>query len=994
LLRRGSGNVLTFGSLAVLAFVCLLALRDGLVEGVVAYERDTIVFYYPLAAWVWDQVHATGMLPLWSPQFFAGYPIFADGELGLGSPTVLLALLALPMDLAFVVLRLFHLGVAAVGAYALARAWRLPRTAGMLAGLTFALGSFFTAQIHHENIVRSGAWLPAILACFEYALRSTIRGGWTWVVAGSLCTALAALGLHAQILVIDLATVVGYAIVRSCVGPVFDASSWLRRARLASLVVMAQTLLGLALAAFQLVPFLELVRFSARGQGISYVEAASYSLTIPGLAQLLFPYLFRAPGNVQWGLWTHWESYLYVGVGPLMLALVALVCVRRAHLWPWVVLGALGLLLALGQYSPLNLDYVLWLTPGLGGVRAPGRWTLIVVLAMAMLAAHGLAWLEQQASERSLPPAAVRSLLPALIVSSPTLAVTLATAHLSLAGAPEAVLAAIRETYLSLPRDSYSLSAEGVYQGLLWSTDLANPHVLNALVGLFAVAVLLLIWQAWPWRALRQWRGRSLVLILVAAIDLLSFGWSLHPRESLAALGAPQPSALVVRDRLSDSVDGPFRVLTSPVMNQVAPNQLARLGLEEANGYSSLETPRQRDLLKRIFSVDDELLDLWNIRYLLEPARYGSLDNFGGVDFLASQALLHAPAGGPLGDETFRIPSGFTVRQLRMVTGLVNAVEVAQDSPAAEVILRARSGEVLAHEVLVAGRDSMEWASAIPTVQPYVRHGRVQAAGPASEPGASGPEPRELSYAEVDLEHPIAAHSIQIRSVLTPGELVVYGVALVDPSGATQQLFGHSKMKFSEIYRDADIAVLENSAAYPRAFLVPNARITPAAATSLGVMETQAFDPLEEVVFPAGTTLDVVAGPMVRGGRRAADVARIEQYAPTEVVVRVTASRDEFLVLSDAYFPGWRAFVDSQEQPLLRGDMLFRVVAVTAGEHVVTFRFEPDSLKLGAAISTLAGFVLIGLTAWRFLPRRVLGPTAPSQISRPPVAAGRETARR
>ncbi|HZU75518.1 MAG TPA: YfhO family protein, partial [Dehalococcoidia bacterium] len=66
------------------------------------------------------------------------------------------------------------------------------------------------------------------------------------------------------------------------------------------------------------------------------------------------------------------------------------------------------------------------------------------------------------------------------------------------------------------------------------------------------------------------------------------------------------------------------------------------------------------------------------------------------------------------------------------------------------------------------------------------------------------------------------------------------------------------------------------------------------------------------------------------------------------------------LVLTDTYYPGWQAFVDGQPAPLLRGDVLFRVVPVPAGEHEVEFRFEPQSLRLGLLITACAAVLALG----------------------------------
>ena len=385
--------------MAGLLIIVSLSVADGLLANVVPYERDTTVFYFPLMSWAAERLHQ-GELPLWTPQVFGGYPIFADGEIGLAYPPVLLALLALPADRAFVVLRLLHLSIAALGTFALARTWKLPYSSAVLAGVVFSLGNFLQAQIHHENIVRTASWLPVMLAVLERALRSN---GWRaqlrWTMLAAVPLGMAGLSLHSQMLAIDLLILAGYGAFRWAVGPLASVAVGTARAWLGRLIAVARVcapvaLLGLGLAAVQLVPLIELAGFSRRGSGIPYAESAAYSLTPYGLVQAIFPYVFRGPGNQQWGLWTHWESYLYIGLVPLVLAIVALTCVRRREVLAWGVLGGLGLILALGQYSPINLHYLLWLLPGLSGLRAPGRFTLVVVLAGGMLAAYGLAWLQ------------------------------------------------------------------------------------------------------------------------------------------------------------------------------------------------------------------------------------------------------------------------------------------------------------------------------------------------------------------------------------------------------------------------------------------------------------------------------------------------------------------------------------------------------------------------------------------------------------------------
>ena len=946
--RQIGETALWLGGLLVLVS---LSLADGIAADVVAYERDTTVFYFPLMSWLGQQLQH-GSFPLWTPQFFGGYPLFADGEIGLAYPPVLLALLNLPADRAFVLLRLVHVWIAAIGMFGLARAWRLPYPSAVLAGIVFTLGSFLQAQIHHENIVRTASWLTAILACVELSLRSTRwRPRLRWMTLATLCLGLAGLSLHSQMLAIDLLVLAAYGAYRWAGGPLGWAPAgrrWLGRLLGVAAVCLPIVLVGFGLAAVQLLPLVELAGFSARGSGIPYSESAAYSLTPMGLVQVIFPYVFRNVGNAQWGLWTHWESYLYVGLAPLVLAIIALVCVRRREVAGWGLIGGLGLILSLGQYSPLNLHYVLWLLPGLSGLRAPGRFTVAVVLAAAMLSAHGLAWLISQPARTS---ATLRRLLVGLTLASLCLAAGVVAIHAALAIYPDGALQLIRGVYLVLPRDSYPLSDKDVLSGIAWSTDLANAHVSGALVGL--AVVLGTLW-AWRRRATNMW---PTLLVAITAVDLLLFDWAIHPREPLAKIAA-EPAAVAALEQLPTLDAAPNRVMASPALNQVAPDRIAPFGsVQEAGGYSSLQFIWHRDYLSRVLYDDDELLDLWNVRYILDPARFGKLSSYKGVDFLPQQALVHAPAGGRLAEQRFALNPRARIVELRFVSALMDAVNISQGTTVARIELRDASDTLVGAAELQAGRDAMDWAAALSNVQAGLQHQLVESAGQTNE--STGPQPRvrQLSYTSFILDGPVNADHLVVRAVLPEGEFVLFGGAVIDDTGAAQQLFGKTKAKYREVYADNEIRILEDTAAFSRAFVVPRARVAPSLGSALNQMVHQPFQPDQEVILADDTTTPATGLSGERGGT---GTARVTNYAANGVQVHTSASGDAWLVLSDTYYPGWTAAVDGQPTSVLRGDVLFRVVPIPAGEHDVEFRFEPTSVKLGLLISLLS-VVAVGL---------------------------------
>src|SRR5262249_14701854 len=121
------------------------------------------------------------------------------------------------------------------------------------------------------------------------------------------------------------------------------------------------------------------------------------------------------------------------------------------------------------------------------------------------------------------------------------------------------------------------------------------------------------------------------------------------------------------------------------------------------------------------------------------------------------------------------------------------------------------------------------------------------------------------------------------------------------------------------------------------------------------------LDPRRQVVVESPP----VGGPGPFTGTPPVDAAIVAEGTAV-VDVSAEAPAGGFLVLTDPYYPGWRAYGGGQETPVLRAAYLFRAVALPAGPHLVRFTFTPTSLERGAILSLAGvviavGAVLIGL---------------------------------
>ncbi len=87
--------------------------------------------------------------------------------------------------------------------------------------------------------------------------------------------------------------------------------------------------------------------------------------------------------------------------------------------------------------------------------------------------------------------------------------------------------------------------------------------------------------------------------------------------------------------------------------------------------------------------------------------------------------------------------------------------------------------------------------------------------------------------------------------------------------------------------------------------------------------------------------------------------AGITSFRQNGLDLAVETSQDGFLVLSEIYYKGWNAYVDGVQQHIYKTNYNLRGIVVNKGSHVVSFKFEPESVRTGAMISTLTLLVCL-----------------------------------
>ncbi|MBI2962666.1 MAG: YfhO family protein [Deltaproteobacteria bacterium] len=337
-----------------------------------------------------------GESPAWNPGIYTGFPSLAQIEVGTLYPSNVALFGLLPPYVAMAWAQILPLVIGGVGSFALARAFDLPTAAALLSSGTFALSGFLIAHLRQLNMVDAAAWLPLLLLAVERIAAG--RPGRA-PLALAVLWAIELLAGHPQIAYYAALVLLVHFVVRSAQ---LRTAAPIRRAAAARL--LAALALGTLIAAVQLLPAAELARLTDRGAGLGAAEASRFPVSPLAVWTLFVPRLFGDAATDDFRLsGLSWEQYAYVGLLPLLLAVVAVVVRRNDGRVRWLAaLAAASYLLALGASTPL-FGWAFRVVPGMDYFRFPSRFLLFVDLALALLAGFGLAACLESVSGRRRP---------------------------------------------------------------------------------------------------------------------------------------------------------------------------------------------------------------------------------------------------------------------------------------------------------------------------------------------------------------------------------------------------------------------------------------------------------------------------------------------------------------------------------------------------------------------------------------------------------------
>jgi hypothetical protein len=528
---------------------------------------DAAVVVYPFVKFAKEAI-GTGHFPTWSAAMGGGRPFFAAFQSAVLSPFTL-ADYALPFPWSLSVDAALRLLTGGVGMYALLRGWRLSIGSAVFGGVAYLLNPFSVVWLEHP-VSAVAAWVPWLLVAIDRSIEGADARGVGFV---GLATAAALLSGHPETAFNAILFASAYACVRSA------QAGEVRRL----LLVAGGITLGAAVAAVQLVPFVE---YALHSRALGVRSAVPLATPPQAFAAAIVPDFYGHPLRHRFvlGGTNYAAQEAYPGLIVWLCAPLALLHRRlRAKAIFLLAAAVAGFLIMYG--TPVAFIFRRLIPP----LRLAAPWSLawIPVAALGMSAAIGL----DAAFGADSPPVRRRVIVPILVIATGT--VLAFAVWLSFSGQ--------RDLLIRTSQSAATINAIGRGAAIL----------------LCAVVVLALGTEL-P-------RRLGIVLTLtILSVDLLLFGDGLHPLTPPAYAYPPVPELSYLHDQ-----PGVFRV--SGWRLALPPNSAMVYGLQDVRSYDGVGLSRYDDVLELGFYFNGtafelinlgtpQLIDFLNVKYIVAPA--------------------------------------------------------------------------------------------------------------------------------------------------------------------------------------------------------------------------------------------------------------------------------------------------------------------------------------------------------------------------------------
>lgn len=156
--------------------------------------------------------------------------------------------------------------------------------------------------------------------------------------------------------------------------------------------------------------------------------------------------------------------------------------------------------------------------------------------------------------------------------------------------------------------------------------------------------------------------------------------------------------------------------------------------------------------------------------------------------------------------------------------------------------------------------------------------------------------------------------------------------------------------RYQKIWEKDNFIIFENKKVFPRTFLVDRFILRTDKEESLREIYDKNIDLRKTVIVPENLS--------IKENKRAGS-AEIISYSSNKITIETETNEPKILVLSDAFYPGWKAKINDVETKIVRVDHALRGVVIPSGKNRVEFYYFPPSFYTGILISVTSFIIAV-----------------------------------
>ena len=896
------------------------------VKGIIVLPEDAYLFNYP-AREFYAQALKNFEFPLWNNYEFAGIPFVGAVQTGALYPPNLALYFLLPAPYAYVAGFIGHFALAAFFTFLYARLLGLTVIPAFTAGLLFGFSGFLISHKPHTAILNTAAWLPLALYLFE-RLRSTLEFRYA---------AFAALAIGIQVFAGNFQICVYTYIVLLVFVVTYISGLDVRKRTRFALLCLFSLVAGLLIASPQIYEGYRFSGISFRAthpESYGYAFFSAFHMYISMLPAFIFPFFF---GGGEYGGpgWGPYDSVVpFIGTFPLILAGIVFFYGVRSdrNVRFFGALACIGFLLALGDDTLFNRLF--YYVPVYNQFRGHSKNLLEFSLAVAMLSGIGLN------SILHYKGGLHKHLQLSLLLLGTIMAVSSILIYVLPAFELKGIFAFFKRNNFIDPymlKKALSFSNPVVYVPFTFICF----YILTGLV------------------AFKKEAALKYLLPAIVLMEAYSYG-GFHEMDGVKFSDIGPYRTWLTKALSSLKTDGQTRALM--LGTECLPNISMSKGIGNLQAYDAFVPAEYSRLLKfHPEGIANEFNDPYD--FLL---RNNIMLNMLSVKHVIMSPEWKFDFTGYGTSSGYRPPSVAkdTIPHISRTGNAIstgNGVVISGEHPGQKGYL-SFSAELEKGTYLISFK-----AKAAASGKPFLV---LYALEPLNKETRNIVVTKRMMVVypdEVNDKHYaiITTNRGEFTGVMTndvPGTwhysvnyspIVISDLKLsrLDNYAPPGMSAGPAKQETGAPYRKkaeySDFSVYENVNALPKAFFI--SEIVPAADFNeiMKTLYTRGIDPTVQALV-LREDIDGIGQSHFSPGK-----VSVRKYSANAVSIDADFKGQGFIVLSDQYYPGWKAFIDGKETKVYKVNGILRGVVSPEGKHTIEFKYRPYIFFILLGLSSL-----------------------------------------